>query len=143
MVLERKIYWYCQFIFTISLLSPHEKGRRPSFEQTYIPYTKGCFVQSLAHWFSIRIFLIIQCIFVILLLSPLWKKRGLSSNFNPLHTMRLCAKFGWNWPNGSEEKDLLILSMYFCYFVVTCITTWNKIEIGAILFLENKICQFR
>ena len=25
-------------------------------------------------------------------------------NLNPLYPWMLCAKFGWNWPKGSEEK---------------------------------------
>ena len=27
------------------------------------------------------------------------------SNLNPLHPRILCAKFGWNWPSGSEEEE--------------------------------------
>ena len=26
------------------------------------------------------------------------------TNLNPLHPRMLCAKFGWNWPSGSEEE---------------------------------------
>ena len=26
-------------------------------------------------------------------------------NLNPLHLRMLCAKFGWNWSNGSGEED--------------------------------------
>ena len=26
------------------------------------------------------------------------------TNLNPLHPRMLCAKFGWDWPSGSEEK---------------------------------------
>ena len=42
---------------------------------------------------------------------------------NPLRQMLLCAKFGWNWPRGSEE-DFQISSMYFPYFVV--IPPWKR-----------------
>ena len=38
------------------------------------------------------------------------------TNLNPLHPRMLCAKFGWNWPSGSEEEDFLISSMYFLLF---------------------------
>ena len=31
----------------------------------------------------------------------------------------LCAKFGWNWPSGSEEESFLISSMYYRYFATT------------------------
>ena len=34
--------------FAISSLSPLGRGRGPSFEQTWIPFTQGCFVPSLA-----------------------------------------------------------------------------------------------
>ena len=35
-----------------------------------------------------------------------------------------CAKFGWNWPKGSGEGNFLIISMYFCYFVI--ISHWKR-----------------
>ena len=46
-VLEAKIFKCHQCIFTISKLSPLGKGRDPSFEQTWIPFTQGCFVPGL------------------------------------------------------------------------------------------------
>ena len=46
------------------------------------------------------------------------------TNLNPLHLKILCAKFGWNWPDGSGEEDFLISSMYFCYFVI--ISPWKR-----------------
>ena len=41
-----------------------------------------------------------------LIISP-WKGAGsfIWTNLNPLHPRMLCAKFGWNWPSGSEEED--------------------------------------
>ena len=39
------------------------------------------------------------------------------TNLNPLHQRMLCAKFGWNWPSGSEV-DFQISSMYFPFFVI-------------------------
>ena len=47
MVLKKKIFQVCQCIFPFSLLSPLTKKRDPSFEQTGIPITQGCFVPSL------------------------------------------------------------------------------------------------
>ena len=44
-VLE-KISRLPQCILTISQLSPLEKGGGPSIEQTWIPFTQGCFVPS-------------------------------------------------------------------------------------------------
>ena len=46
------------------------------------------------------------------------------TNLNPLHPRMHCAKFGWNWPSGSGEEDLLISSMYFCNFIF--ISPWKR-----------------
>ena len=43
-VLEKKIFKRCQFILIISKLSPLWEGLGLSFEQTWIPFTKGYFV---------------------------------------------------------------------------------------------------
>ena len=49
-VLEKKIFKFCQYIFAILLLYviifPWKRWD-PSFEQTWIPFTQGCFVPSL------------------------------------------------------------------------------------------------
>ena len=37
-------------------------------------------------------------------------------NLNSHYPGFLCAKFGGNWPSGSEE-DFLVSSLYFRYFV--------------------------
>ena len=44
---SEKIFEFRRYIFAISLLSPIGKGLGPSFEQTWIPFTQGCFVPSL------------------------------------------------------------------------------------------------
>ena len=50
-----------------------------------------------------------QCIFAILLLSPLWKWLGhLNKHESPSPRM-LCYKFCWNWPSGSGGEDFQIL----------------------------------
>ena len=46
-VLEKMIFVFCQYIFTLSLLSPLGKGCGTSFVQIWIPFTKKCFVSSL------------------------------------------------------------------------------------------------
>ena len=53
------------------------------------------------------------------IISP-WKRAGpfIWTNLNALHTRMLCATFGWNWPNGSEEEDFYKLSIYFYYFPI-------------------------
>ena len=45
--LEKTIFKCRQFLFPILLLCPLGKGLGLSFEQTWIPYTQGCFVPSL------------------------------------------------------------------------------------------------
>ena len=59
------------------------------------------------------------------IISP-WKRAGsfIWTNLNPLHPRMLCAKFGWNWPSGSGEEDILISSMYFRYFEI--ISPWKR-----------------
>ena len=46
-VLEKKIFKYFDYNLTFLLLSSLVKGHGPSFEQTWIPSTQGCFVPSL------------------------------------------------------------------------------------------------
>ena len=41
-----------------------------------------------------------------------------------LHPRMLKAKFDWNWPYNSGEECVLILSMYFCNFVI--ISHWKR-----------------
>ena len=82
------------------------------FEQTWIPFTQGCFVQILVKIGQVvqkkDIFELRQCIFTISLLSRLENGHGfwfLWTNLNPIHPRMLCLKFGWNWPSGSGEDD--------------------------------------
>ena len=81
-VLSRDFFKVGQFIFAISLLFPLGNGRAPSFKQTWIPITQGCFVPSLVESGPVvlkkKIFKVGQCIFAISLLSPLGKGHGLS-----------------------------------------------------------------
>ena len=46
-VLEKKNFRFRQYIFAISLAPSLEKERGPSFEQTWIPFTKGYFLPNL------------------------------------------------------------------------------------------------
>ena len=66
--------------FAISLLSPLEKTWDPSFEQNWILFTQRCFVPSLVEISPLVLekkqFKFRQCIFPILLSSPLGKGRG-------------------------------------------------------------------
>ena len=64
-----------------------------------------------------KILIFLNVFFYFVIISP-WKSAGPINliHLNPLYPKMLCAKFGWNWPNGSAE-DFLILLMYFCYLV--------------------------
>ena len=61
-----------------------------------------------------------------IIISP-WKRAGSFNwtNLNPLHPRMLCAKFGWNWLNGSGEEDFWISSIYFRYFII--ISPWRMV----------------
>ena len=37
-------------------------------------------------------------------------------NLNPRHSRMICAKFGWNWPNGSGGEDFYIFVNVFSLF---------------------------
>ena len=111
-----------------------------SFEETWIPFTQGCFVSRLfeiANWLSgsgEEDFLISSmdfCYFVII--SPS-KRAGLFiwRNLNPLHSRMHCVKFGWNWPSGSGEEDFKIPSMYFQLF-----NNYLPLEKGRALHLNK------
>ena len=88
-----KFHWNCprasgeedfqilSMYFRYFLISPLENGRFPSFEQTWILFTQGCFVPSLVEIGLVvldNFFYKFQCVSAILLSSPL--ERG----HNPL-----------------------------------------------------------
>ena len=126
-VLEEEIFKFRQCIFANLLLSPLGKWCGPSF-----PFTKEFFVPSKVDIGSMvlekKIFKFRQCIIAIFVIISPWKRMWPFNwtNLNPLHTRMHCAKFGWNWPSGSLEKDFLISSMYFCYLVI--ISPWKRAE---------------
>ena len=80
LVLEKRIFKNFQCIFTLSLLSPLGEALFPSFEQTWIPFTKGWFVPSLVKIGPVvlekKIFKWPHPIFTFLWLSPLWRGPG-------------------------------------------------------------------
>ena len=65
-------------------------------------------------------------VFSLFLNYPPWKRAGpfIWKNLNPLYPRMLRAKFSWNWLSGPGEKDFIILSMYFHYFVI--ISPWKR-----------------
>ena len=73
---RRKSLKFCQCSFIFSKLSTLGKGHGPSFERTWNPFTKGCYVPTLVEIGPAvleKIFEFCQCIFAILILSPLGK----------------------------------------------------------------------
>ena len=100
-----------------------------SFEQTWIPFTKGCFVPNLVKIVPVvleKIFQISAMYFHYFVIISPWKKVGpfIWINLISLNTRMLCAKFSWNWPSGSGEEDFQMLAMYFRYFII--ISPWEK-----------------
>ena len=86
-------------ISTILLYYSRGKGNRPSFEQTLIRFTEGCFVPSLVDIGPVvlekKIFKFRQRLFAIMYISPLEKWHGPSfKQILSLPPSKLCAKFG-------------------------------------------------
>ena len=84
MVLEKKIFKYFQYNFTILLSSPLGEGRGRSFEQIWIPSIQGCFVPSLLEIGLVvlekKILQYFQYNFTISLLSP--HEKGVAFHLN-------------------------------------------------------------
>ena len=115
MVLEMKIIKQC--IFSILLLYLLGKGQDPSFEQTWNPFTKECFVIYIKFvWYwpygSGEDFFFNFHYFFITFISP-WKRvwHFIWTILNSLHPKMLCAMIGWNWPSGSGEEDENVKSL--------------------------------
>jgi hypothetical protein len=114
-VLEKKILKYFLYIFTLLLLSPLREGRRPSYEQTWIPSPQGWFVPSLVETGPVvlekKILKYFLYIFTLLLLSPLREGRRPSYEQTWIPSPQ-----GWFVPSlvetGPVEKKIL---KYFLY----------------------------
>ena len=80
------------------------------FEQTWITFNQRSFVPQLVEIGQVVleeiIFLILSMHFRYFIIISPWKRAGpfIFTNLNILHPRMLCAKFGWNWPSGSEEE---------------------------------------
>ena len=111
---------------------PLEKGGANHLNKLESPSPKDALCQvwlNMAQWFWRRRFLNFVNVFTLFRnYLPLEKGGALHLNKvkSPSPKWMLCAKFGWNWPSGSEEKDFLILSIYFCYFAI--ISPWKRTE---------------
>ena len=100
-----------------------------SFEQTWIPFTQGCIVPNLVEIgpavLEKKFFLISSMYFHYLVIIFPWKMVGpfIWTNLNPLYPRMLCAKFEIG-PVVRKKNIFLILSMYFCYFII--ISPWKR-----------------
>ena len=108
---RKRFFQFHQCLFAMSLLFSIGKGCCRLFEQTYTSITKGCFVPSLVKIKPLvllkKIFFISLMRFCYIVIIFPWKTAGsfIWTNLNPLHPRMLCAKFGWNWLDGSWEQD--------------------------------------
>ena len=131
----------------------------PSFKQTWIYFTTGCFVQNLVEISTVVIFFKKNLSnFTIFVIIYPWKSVWpfIWTNLNPINQMMISAKFGW----FSRRIFFKILLMYFCYFVIISpwkglgpsfeqtwipFTKWcfvlSLVEIGQVV-LKKKIFRF-
>ena len=56
------------------------------------------------------------------------------TNLNPLHPRMLCAKFGWNWPNGSGED----FKCHQCVFSISLLSPLRNLESQLLM---DALCQ--
>ena len=84
----RRFFKFRQFIFAISLLSPLWKGLGPSFEQTLIPFTQGCFVPGLVEIGPVVLKKKISKYFHVILLFHFYLpfKKGVALHLNKLES---------------------------------------------------------
>ena len=78
----------------------------------------------MVQWFWRKVFNFVNVFSLIEIISP-WKWAGalVWIILNPLHPRMLCAKFGWNWPSGSEEK---IFKYCQCIFDTSLLSPLSK-----------------
>ena len=108
-ILSEKVVFYLDqsktpfFIYGIIQFGP-KRGLVP------VPLPKDALCQVWLNWPSgsgEEIFLISSMYYRYFAIISLWKRTWpfIWTNLNPLHPRMLCAKFGWNWPNGSGEYE--------------------------------------
>ena len=81
--------------FHSSIIISPWKGRDPSSEQNWFPFTLGYYVPSLAELFTV-----VYGIFKFNNAFSLFRKYHL----NPLNPRMLCVKFAWKWQSGSGDE---------------------------------------
>ena len=103
------LYKFSLYLSYFVIISPWKKVR-PFIWINLNPFSKGCFVPSLDEIdpvFWRRRFLKVVSLFLLIPnYLPLEKGMTLRASFeHPLNPRILCAKFGWNWENGSWEDE--------------------------------------
>ena len=123
-------FWRRRFLNFIDIFSlfpnylPLEKVGALHFNNLKSPSPKDDKVLSLVDTGPLvmekKIFKIRQCIFRNFVIFTCWNRMWPFSwtYLNVNHPRMHYCKFGWNWTGGSGEKDFLILSMYFHFFVI-------------------------
>ena len=125
----------CQFCFCyFIIISPRKRALMWLFILINVTphYGKLLFAKFGWNWPSVsggedfKVASIYFCYFVII---SLWTRVWpfIWTNLNPHPPRMLCAKFGWNWPSGSEEE---LLGQFQLFWV-------NKILVDSIVSLRG------
>ena len=118
------MHYICNVFFVGFVRKQEAHGQHRSPVQNFCIFSKSfyklaiiSFQNALSHdqvWLKLTVYdsgnenFFSQCNFTILLLSTLEKGYVLNwTNFNTLQPRMLCSRFGWNWPTGSGEEDIL------------------------------------
>ena len=131
MVLEQKIFYSFQCIFTFSQLSPLWEGRVPSFEQSWIPFTQGCSVPRLVEIGLVvpekKIFKSCQFILKITQLSPIWEGRGPSFKQSWIFFTRgyVVPCLVENGPMVLKKKIFIRFNLFFLIFQLSSLWEWR------------------
>ena len=127
-VLEKKIFKFRQCNFPVPQLSPLGKGRGPSFEQTWIPFTQGCFVPSLVEIGPV----------VLEKKMKMWKVYDNDDNDNNNDDGQR-TNLTWAFGSGELKKQWGTIS-YTHYAMAK--TAYFKIKLSTERFNKEKICIF-
>ena len=107
-----------------SIVTPYRylsfgKGIDPSFERTWILFTKECFVPNWpsSYWEDFNS----QCFFTMLPISPLGKRVWhFLLNFIYCYQRVICAKFGWYQASGSHgEEDFSVVYVFPLFLLLS------------------------
>ena len=115
-VLEKKIFKFCQCMFANLLLSPLGKGRGPSFEQTWIPISQECFVFGW-NWPS--------------------GSEEEDENMKSLRQQRRRRR-----TNCDEKSSLESLALVFSYYFSVCFGSMITGFINVTLYMSRFIVEF-